>query len=696
MEADIKNDPVGAIAEMAGKPSRVVEDADRPGYYRFIPSPEEREALEKRFAKELRDTINDYVPILKKREENHKAYEGISPQDAVITIPVCKRDTNQQHAWQTEALLSKEPYITVKPLEEGVFETVEGGNVAGISTEEWAKDLEDWLDFKLRHRLGFAKTVREWTMQAMMDGNCPALIKVYARDAEGVVRQRKASKGADGKLIIGVEGVKTLKGERVVIECIDGANFLMPVNEIDPQQSPWIAERLTNVDTTTLRKRFSTGEYNLCQEGSVSEEQIANFLGESAPEDTALGVIPDGRNEPTDPLKKHNVYELRFIHPVEREKGQIELIDFTAHFHLDKNALLCCYANEYWHSKRPYVPLFMRQRPNRFSGTCTVEDAAPFQRLQSTLFHLQVQNAIQSNVKVFLVRHGSRTHIYMQNNPKRRPGEYIPYDDPTDVSPQPLGSPIQSMASEISFLSAEAEKITMVNQYDRGAVPGRTASSAIAQTQELAKMQPAQVRRVIREALAEVALLYVQTASQFIQEEDIPWFDPVKRQRTQKTIRFPLQMIQGQVAFELTATDEDDDKAGAFETAMMISNKINEANNARGMLLGGLVAPETPPQIRRLFMRMLISEEQALAEVIKLHRKDWQKYVLTEEEIAQAVAELEQMAAAAQQQQMMQGGMSGDVPPEIAGGAVPPPQDLAGAMGQMEAIPGDGGGMPVG
>lgn len=698
-------DPIALVKEEQYR-GTVEEDPVRPGYFRYTMTAAERALLEARFSVELRQTLRDYEPLLKKRAANFAAYEAESKTDQAITIPVSKRDINQQIAWQVETLLSKRPYISVKPLEEGTLEGIandEDGvpQQVALSTEEWAKELEDWLDFKLRHRLDWERIVTEYVTEAHIDGTLPALIKVWAEDGGVTVRQRalKKKKGAFGNEtpILSVEESKVMRGERVKIGTVPGDRFFMPVDDVNPQTARWIAERLTGVDATEIRRKIANGTYDFCRakDDAVTEDELTAIIGAVGEERPDVGS--DIRTSDVPPPGKPEVIALHFFHPVlQDDDGQkvISIYDMSAHFELTTGKFLCCYINEYWHSKREYVPLFLRQRPHRFTGCSPVEDAAPFQRIISSIFHLQLQNMVQQNVKVFLVRNNSVTHTYLTNNPKRRPGEAIPYETLDDVSAQPLGGPVQPLSNEIMYLSGESEKITMVNQYDRGAIPGRTAAAAISQSQELAKMQPAQIRRVIRRALSEAILLYVQTASQFIQEDKIPWYDPEKRRRAMRVMKFPRQMIEGQVAFEIAASDEDDSVEAAFEKSMIVRKEVSAQNQERMTLLAGIYNPGTPPPMRESLAAMLAASELALSELIRLTRKDADKYVLDMGRIHEGIA---QMEALAQQQQQMAAAAQGDAngqPVSDAGPAegVPPPTDGGGGMGPMAGLPPDAGG----
>lgn len=704
-DVDEKNDPVAELLAAEGSSATLERDdpTDANGrpvfaYERVVFTGEERDRFAAYLDERISSTLKEYIPIHQQMVEDLKTYDGVGAPGEIITITVAKADTNQQHAWLTNSLLSKKPYITATPLEAGEIQVLTqdpatgAASVAMASTEELAQDYEDLFQHKLTESIPWESIIDSLAMDVLTYRHASWLGYEY----DPRVRRAKVPDfsmiGPDGaaepgeKQPIEIRGWKEITvpdGDPHRLVHKSGFSVFMPVQETDPETSPIIFEK-DEMDSLSLRQKFSSGFFDFClpRAEKVAEDQIKELLAsaENLEEDRPTGPLDAAnRGLTVSPVDKHEVYRVYAYWPVKsismdeygQQVEQIDVLDICAYFHKGQRKLLKAVVNPY--GERPYFPFFMQKRTHDFSGYSTVSNLAPYQKIISQIFHLQLQNKVMSNMNTFGVRSGSTSEEFFKNpDNKLKPGLVYPFDDESDIRSAPLGSPIGSTAEEIGYLGSIQEKLSVVTQYDRGFVPGRTAAASISQTQELAKMQSAMILRRVRWGLARAIKFLAKRYAQFSPYgEFIPFKDPAKKKRT--AVLFPAEGIQNQFSFAVTATAEDESREAEFQRDMMIKQNITADNQELAAILPVLSSPQViqgPPSIRGALVKLVQRDQRALRQIIKGGRQDSDRYVITDIEIERMVAELEQMA---------------QMPPPQQNGA--PSEQGMGQAGPGEAVP---------
>lgn len=712
MDLSYLDDPTASLAESLTPNAEVVPDES--GFYeRIVFTPEERARFKAYLKMQIEKTVKDYDEggIWTKRERNKRAYEGLTDKGEAITLPMTRAMTNQQHAWLVNTVFSKEPIITSKPLGDSKFDIVVKDPDLGVMTPkkvsgtDYCKALESLFEFKWKVRLPMRKVLRDWSMEALQDGTCPALVKIIHEDTSYTVTQRAAPRDLDPlkdapeilakanfksdqqKLqIINSPEFRTVHGDETVqIINVPGEDFLMPIGQIDLQRSPWIAMK-TNPCTTEIRQRIAGGKYDFClPAGEEPDRAIVETVlmstedqtdhGSNKPKRAAQAI--DKRRQ-IDPVKEHRVWEVCVRWPILQESDPTTAVitELVCEYHEKSQEVLCCWKLNSWNGKRQYVDYFMRQRPNSYSGTCTVEDVAPFQRYTSHLFHLQVQNMVMRNVSVFFVRKGSSTATFLKNR-KLRPGMVVEFDEKDDVDSKPLGTPIESISSEIAFLKSNAQEMALVTQYDTAqANLSRVTSGAFQQQQDLAKMQPEMVYQIFCEAISRLALMYIQALVQYAPEQRLPHFDAETDAVIDNVLYFPRQMITDEFAFTVTATAREDSKDAEFQRDLMLHEKMAAATDRALNILGQIMKPGVPPPFVELGIMYMSRDERMLKNLFNNTRYDASSFVIDPDVIRKALATLLQMAPPEpppQQGEMngQQAAASGGVPNAGSGGPVP-------------------------
>jgi hypothetical protein len=714
MTAQLLDDPITPLLEAAKDTATILPDPVN-GYDRIIPTAETLEEMGRLYAREIREADTAYEPIFARMIEDGKAYDAdVTDQDKTITYPLAKRIVNQQVSWLSTAILSKTPIITIKPIDGGSYEipaAITGEETppespfsqpvfetTTVSSEEAAALLQAFLQFKLTTSLDFEQIVED-TVLSIHSGENPTYWRIDYDPRVRRARMRDRIETPRGVQFFGVVDTEIVPRDIVTIRHVPGQNITMTLAAEDVQSAWWVAEkkRPTNLQ---LWEEIKAGRYDFCRKKPINTanaddlDLISKVIGGGdnySHDEMARSMAEVDKRIADQPQLTHDVRTVMFFHPF-RVGGNIEVRSCIGDFHVKSETWLNMMVNWSFTGKRLLVPFFQRKRPHRFSGMSSAGDIAPIQRLISSILHLQIQNAVQQNVKVFLIRENSRTWNFLTKSGNQlRPGLKIPFEDPDDINPVQLGSPVQSMAQEITFLNAEAERLSAIGDFDLGIqIPGRTPAATVAQIQELAKMQPASILRAVRRSISKAIEMYLQTVAQFRAYETIPFLDPEKKEIVSKLIGFPREIIANHFSFQVTATGDEDTAAAKFEKAGILITDTDAANDAALKAMMVILDPNSLPAAKRFAAFCLRRRERLYAEKIRSYRLDTQHFEITDAMIDELIAAVEQQVPA-QPQPTQEGappnGQS-NVPPAVPGGPVPavPPGE-----GGSEPLPGQPG-----
>lgn len=650
------DDPIEELLKDEKPSAKIVPDPVN-GYDKVVLDDDLLEEIGLMYAQAIRETDKDLEPQHKEVVDNQLVYDCKSDKDEIITVPVAKRIADQQVAWAGTAILSKDPYITVKALDSGSYEipsqvyageVIPGFEALGaipqfdmkeVPAEQAAKLYERLIDYDLRELIDFEQLVED-TGFSIHVGENPTYWKIPYNPNVRYAKQRHAVPNAKGRIqFLGVEDTQVIEAKSVDITHIYGPNITMPVGENDIQKSWWLAEkmRLTNTD---IWEGFKKGAYDLGRplaKGSapVPDSEILTILGfaedinnsESGEMERRLAQIDNLVAQ--NPRRDHDVREVWFYHPIRTSNG-IEIRSLCGTLHLRSGKFLNLYVNPYWHAKRPYVPFYMKKRPHKAQGYSTVENVAPIQRLMSYILHGQLQNMVQQNVKVFLVRENSATWRFMNRSSfQLKPGVVIPFDQHDDINPQQLGTQVQSMANEIQFLDDTADKLTVSRDWSQ--IPNRTAAATVAQIDANAAVQPQTVLRAMRRGIAAAIKMYFQTVAQFHQYRTIPFLEPDTNHLVSTLIGFPRQIIENQFSFHVTATGDDDSRQAKQEKTLLNLVQTDSANAAALKLMDTILDPNVPDEAKDVATFLLLRRERLYGELIANSRLDVSKFALTDQ-----------------------------------------------------------------
>lgn len=709
------------------------------GYLRAVFTETTREALRVLYKQRTDTVTKEHADeVNPRREANLVAYEAQYDPEKAITIPVLKRDANQQLAWLHDAVWSKDPVFSVRALDNDpvtVLVEAEPGRPeeVQIPADEYAKQLQSLLNFYAIHRIGFKKTWRTWVAEMVRDGNRPPILKVVFEEREREYGQLNIVKGKDNE----IERIErdpvfhTVKdGEAVRIENVPGDKFYVPFPWDDIQKAPYVFQEFEE-SVETIKDKIARGIYDFCREKPDSVDIGVVITGSSSRFEMERRA--DGRT-PSEPVKDQRLFELWFDCPfAERIEGQpaiperidettmglvpavpavearveTRMIPMCAVIHAASGIWLNCYENHRWDRIRPFFVGRMQDRPFSFSGYSTAENVAPFQRLITQLFNARLQNIAVANVQTLGVREGSTTwKFFTKNKGQLRPGMIWPFTDPADVKSELLGRSVDSTAPEIAYLNAESEKMSTVYDYDRGQIPNRTPVGTVEAVDSLAKMQPRMVLDQVRETISAVLECLVRTLAQFYPGGiRVPFRDPKTSDLQEvKVVGFPVEWRDGVFEFDITATGNEETTQTLMSRDMMLSDQVTSFNREWMATIASSLTPNPengmlpPPPLMIAATTMIINKRNALARVFEHAKLNPDEYLPPVEAIRALPLELmkfQELARMAQANEppapVMTGEEGGQLPAAAAGGDVPAADGGVAPVPVMEGQPGNVG-----
>jgi len=707
MNANVENDPIRPLLDRK-KPSAEIVTDERYGYDRVYPAEDVLAEMGDLYAKQIEDGDKAFEPRFRAMRAAEDAYEAemASETENIITAPLGKTIINQQIAWITNQILSKDPYVTWKPLDGGDYEVPvqETGSVTPVSgaegipplpmydtetlaSDDVARNLQDLLQYYLSAVEPFEETL-ENTVHAIHVGENPTYWRV---DYDPSVLHAKTKNfqrdEASGLLrIMGVSDAELAPKSVVCLRHVSGYNITHSLPCSDIQKAWWVSEKTPRTNEE-LWEGISAGRYDFARKPTrrgTNDDLVRRVFafGEDVRRDDPVAARADAMDSlvAEHPRDEHDVRTVSFFHPLllrAPKRGEktleIEIRSLIGELHLKSRTWLNMTCNWSWSGKRLLIPFIRHRRPHRLTGMSAAGDVAPLQNLVSNFLHLQMQNKVQNAIKVHFYRENSATDRYFKQHPgPLRPGQRIPFDEPSDVNSVQLGAPIETLAPEIAVIRSMADDLLV---RDETSVPNRTPGATVAQVYQRAKEQSVATMRGIRRSIAQAAMMYVETVAQFSAYAIIPFNDKDKRRTTSKIIGFPREVISQHFSCHVTATGDDDSSQARFEKAGLLAQRVELQNEADMKLLSIALDGEQPEAKRDVAKFMILRGNRLLAEQIRSYRLDTQHFVIDEKMLAELEQSLQEEAAQKAEEaaaMAAQGVTSGaNVSPQGAPGSLP-------------------------
>lgn len=714
MGTNIIDDPLSWMDE-GGEPGDFVPDPRRPDYRWYVPRDDaEKSAIVQYLCDAIKEAEDTDGPRIERILENRRVYEAHPKKDEAIHLPIAKQDANQVAAGIVNAIMSKQPIVTIKPLEGGEMSLLVrdefGEQELKVSTTQEAAALQEYGEYLLKRRVPFRDRV-ETAVLDMVSGGMPYLKICYEANYR-TIREMKFEQGSAAAVEV---RRSTPIDEPLKMEPIDGINILLPPGERDEQLSPWIAERY-ELSPTKIRQNFAQGLFVgdiLNPEAKAEKEFIAKVVGggagssswQDAKRESAkiMGRATRQRSLPS-------FHEVWFYWPRPDENGEIELLHLCAQLQLDCRELLALYDHPYRHGLRPLIPLLQRPKPYEWASGSTVDDIAPIQKMMSKLFDITIKNGIQAIIKGYLVKKGSpgwHSMLDLEKANALKPGCIVGVGDMGEITPFQMGGNMGSLSSEIGYLDQQRRGLSVVPEHQN--IPNRTASGTVSQIMAESKAQGSQTLERVREQLGKAIKMLFQVAQQFsYYGEPVPFEDPKTRAIVEKFIYFPTELIDSQFSFDITATADDDTNEAKKEAEMLALRLINEQNQTSMTSIFEMMSPETPPFYEEVLKQAALRSERQLGRLLALSTKDSETFVWDEEELGAMLTakheflekqKAEEAAAAEQQEQSAEeqpaAPAEGEMPPMPPEGAMPPGMEgMNGPIPPDLMAPNGGGALP--
>lgn len=740
---NLENDPIRPLLDRK-KDSAVIETDPQYGYDRVFPADDILDQMGSLYADQIVQGDKNWAERFERMRAAEDCYEAEKKgTDAVLTIPLAKGIINQQVAWITNQILGKTPFVSWHPLDGGVYEVptaVMNGAPTPVpgydgvapqpayETEELdgetvAKNFEDLLQYYLTECEDFDQLVDD-TVHAIDSGENPTYWRVDYDPRVLHAKTRKFIRGGAGVQIFGVEDTEIVPRNIVRLRHVSGYNVTTSLPSSDLQTAWWVAEKRPKT-TSELWEGIKSGQYDFAKKGKRGKNNGKNndalirkvlAFGERLRENDPIEASAERIDGIVDemPRDEHDVRTVSLFHPLRITppggKAAIEIRSLIGDLHVKSRTFLNLMVNWSFSGQRLIIPFYRNKRPHRSSGMSAAGDILPIQNLLSDIFHLQIQNKVQNNVKVYLYRENTPVDRWMKaHDYVVRPGSAIPYSETDDVSSQQLGSPIETTAPEIALLMSLGDNLLV---RDETSVPNRTPGSTVSQVQETAKQQSIRLLRSIRKPIAKAAMLYVQTVAQFSAYAVIPFADPEKKRIVSKIIGFPREIIANHFACHVTATGDDDSPQARFEKAGLLAQDTDAQNESDMKLLVTILNGHEPQAKRDAAKFLLLRRNRLFGERIRAARLDVQHFVIDDKLLTEWEDSLKQEAAsappaeppppqikvslsgqltpeqeAAAAMQVGIGGQDAQLPPAQGGGSVPGAAPGQGAPGGMPGEP---------
>ena len=522
---------------------------------------EDRSSLEQRWGKWI-DQYEERLP-----EKKSFPWENASN----ISVPLTAVAVETIHSREVNTLLSMRPYIQVRPKKKNV-------------DKESCAIIERFLDQIFVNELNFYEIGSQWLLEKNKMGT--GFMKVYWSYDVKKVGKNKLKYTNDAKLSV------------VNIE-----DLIFPVNAVDIQTCPFLAERL-RMHWNVLQARGTSGIYADVEK--IKEEYVAN----TADPDSGFDMVGKKEREVenqqrTNPeiLKEYIIYEVYFDFDVDGD-GYAEPTVMT--IHKDTKTVLRWIHHPYNHGRRPYVSNRYQARVRRVYGKGIGEQSEHLQDAINTSFNQAIDNMTLANIKCFKGRKTARKDIG-----KIYPGKTFWLDDPaTDLQEFILGEVHQSNFVLHTLLRDYHERRTKVTDYTLGKESGTLKSRATA-TGTLALLQESGrhfdlIINNSRGAVQEIAYQVIELYSQFRPEKVVL----VEGGDDFDELTLPVDIdYRSEYSFACRATSLQVNKEIEKQSNLVLLQQLSSIFQQMIQFLSMLFSPQMqlPPNMREFIMGVVKS-----------------------------------------------------------------------------------------
>lgn len=690
-------------------------ELDERGYTRFVPSDEERKRIEAHLATEMERAREDYEPLWADAAENIKTYKAIKTQveggETILPAPIARIPADQIIARTFNTITRPRPIFSIDPYFKGEYPVVvptqqampvqlpmqmptnmggpdmTGGGMGGgmmgqpatptmqtvavpvpTDAEIISRYLESGIEFKLREKTDFLNILLKSIGDAVK--GCPSYLKIYADQKYKTIKVPKVN-GAVLDLT-SKEDRRVSKGDVVQWGLVSYFNALMPVDEDDPDESPWFAER-TPEDPFTFNSKVITEDYFLVdeEEGDALSRvttDVYNPFQSDVKESTEKKIAQKPRQKCDVWLVWYDC-PVRYVDPEDGQK-KIKVLNLCSHFHLGGKRLLDCYINPNDDQSRGYVAV-----DQMGDGDSTVGILKYFQTVFTHALQAEIKNAFHANNFTYWYDPDGEAAKVFEGTKRLSIGTSVPgkFGEGLDWGVARVGAEHYSLLPLTQFIAALGQQASNVSAYEQGEnIPGRTPAATVSQILQQGFEQPILFLRRLNMAFSKALRLYLERTRQYQpMGETLPIRDEKSKAIIEIPFRFPIGEVLDNFRISLTAADEAAAKEHEFEQQAMRLKIFQTFAAFVAQVAGPISNPNaTPAQVE--FFRATVSAAQKIFDrIIGQDRTDEESFDLAKAVDAIAQERQQAMQIAAEQARMgMMNGAQGQVPQ--GGGSVPP------------------------
>lgn len=361
-----------------------------------------------------------------------------------------------------------------------------------------------------------------------------------------------------------------------------------------------------------------------------------------------------------------------------------ELSELLVDYHYDTKTILRAVYNPYRHQERPFHIIRFMPRDGSLWGIGIAQMLQDIQIELTAEHNLRIDNATLSNTAAFKVKrnaHIDEVDIY--------PGAFVPFDEPDDIQPLPIGSVHDSLLKEELYTTQLGEKRTGVSDYTVGRESSAIGSRATA-TSTLALIREGNKRFLmtindIRKSLKNIAHQIIMLYQQFSPDNKIMYeiFDESEKKVVQHYFSMPPEYTRANIAIDVPALSEVENKDAKKQGYLTLMQMMGQFYEKMFQAVQIAVNPQVPPALKEL-------ANDAAKGANEMWKRVLQAFEFRDPEtFAPRIEEILMMQAA-----MEQGGMNGGAGAGGPNGAAAPPGGGEGgpAMGGPPGIPQGPGG----
>lgn len=691
-------------------------EMDADGYWRFVPSPEEKASIERWLGEAIDRAEREQRVRLDAQAENRETYSFVKKMldneggIAILPSPIARIPADQIIASTHNAIVHATPLFAMDPYFDASYPVLMpspeydpndpdmamlAGVPAGtaikidVGAEEISRKMESGIDFVARERLDFERVNHRVIDACVIEGY--GWVKTCRkRKKRNIIRPKADSFLVD---VEDTEEIEYNSGSQIQWMFVHDSNMLRPNMHQDINDLDWLAERDPQ-SPDDLRAAYANDEYFLYDDKKQKDAEVQRYASATSSTVDEAKVRTDAAIRKIDAEQTDNyldirdVWAYRWLHVKNEQTGESErrrfMLQLTYHHGVRK--LLAAYRNPYNHQRRIHTVF-----TQFLDGSCTVGIVKYNQILGTHFIQSEIKSSfIANNPQPWHDPQATETATFLAKGMPRSPEVSIPGLGGKDWGYVPRGAEHYSLLPHIQWNAADAQAASKVGDYEtRGSAPSHTSPNTVSMLLDRGGQSSLLFLSMMDRGWREAVRLYLETARQYQPlGEVIPVRDPKTRAKTMVPFRYPIGEALDNFRIALTAANDAASRERSPEQIMGLMNAWQQQAAFMMQPIGALINPATSPEQAKLYMKIIEGGQALLDRLVSTTRVDEETFNIIPE-VMSVVAEKAQLLEQAKAQQATEAANAANQAP-AGGGLVPPTEGApdAGALAGVGAEPG--------